>query len=110
MTAGTFPRAAKTEQLSSFPTGPKTEKEKIMTEYHSSAEDPGTKTPPVKPTSRPLKVGINLPVTEGALAGKTARWADLFALASQAEALGFDSLWVPDHLLVQTILHNGATF
>lgn len=50
---------------------------------------------------RPLKVGINLPTTEGALLGKTARWADLFAFAERAEALGFDSLWVPDHLLVR---------
>jgi alkanesulfonate monooxygenase SsuD/methylene tetrahydromethanopterin reductase-like flavin-dependent oxidoreductase (luciferase family) len=49
---------------------------------------------------RPLKVGINLPTTEGGIAGKTARWADLFAIASRAEALGFDSLWVPDHLLI----------
>ena len=49
---------------------------------------------------RPLKVGINLPTTEGALSGKTASWADLFAFAERAEALGFDSLWVPDHLLL----------
>lgn len=49
---------------------------------------------------RPLKVGINLPTVEGTLAGKTASWADLFALAQRAEAIGFDSLWVPDHLLL----------
>jgi alkanesulfonate monooxygenase SsuD/methylene tetrahydromethanopterin reductase-like flavin-dependent oxidoreductase (luciferase family) len=49
---------------------------------------------------RPLKVGINLPTTEGAIAGKTARWADLFAFAERAESLGFDSLWVADHLLL----------
>ncbi len=49
---------------------------------------------------RPLKVGINLPTVEGTLAGKTASWADLLAFAGRAEALGFDSLWVPDHLLL----------
>src|SRR5260221_6637811 len=49
---------------------------------------------------RPLKVGLNLPTVEGALAGKTAGWADLLAFAQRAEALGFDSLWAPDHLLV----------
>ncbi len=49
---------------------------------------------------RALKVGLNLPTVEGALGGKTARWADLLAFARRAEALGFDSLWVPDHLLV----------
>jgi len=77
-----------------------------MTEYQSSAEDTRTKMDTVARTSRPLKVGINLPITEGALAGKTARWADLFAIASQAEALGFDSLWVPDHLLVRWQEHT----
>src|SRR5437764_3476187 len=51
-------------------------------------------------TLRPLKVGINLPTVEGTMAGKTASWADLFAFAERAEALGFDSLWVPDHLLL----------
>jgi len=84
----------------------KRKKEKIMTEDQSSAEDTRTKMDTVVRTSRPLKVGINLPITEGALAGKTARWADLFAIASQAEVLGFDSLWVPDHLLLQWQEHT----
>lgn len=53
------------------------------------------------PSRRPLKVGINLPTTEGGFAGQTARWANLLAFAERAEALGFDSLWVPDHLLVK---------
>jgi alkanesulfonate monooxygenase SsuD/methylene tetrahydromethanopterin reductase-like flavin-dependent oxidoreductase (luciferase family) len=56
--------------------------------------------PALQHATRPLKVGINLPTTEGALAGKTALWADLLAFAEQAETLGFDSLWVPDHLLL----------
>lgn len=51
-------------------------------------------------SSRPLKVGLNVQIVEGALAGKTAGWANLLAFAQQAEALGFDSLWVPDHLLL----------
>lgn len=77
-----------------------------MTDYQSSAEGTGTKMDAVVRAARPLKVGINLPTTEGALAGKTARWADLFAFAQQAEALGFDSLWVPDHLLVRWQQHT----
>jgi alkanesulfonate monooxygenase SsuD/methylene tetrahydromethanopterin reductase-like flavin-dependent oxidoreductase (luciferase family) len=52
-------------------------------------------------TIRPLKVGINMPTTEGSFAGKMARWADLLAFAERAEALGFDSLWIPDHLLLK---------
>jgi alkanesulfonate monooxygenase SsuD/methylene tetrahydromethanopterin reductase-like flavin-dependent oxidoreductase (luciferase family) len=46
---------------------------------------------------RPLKVGLHLPHWEGGIEGVTPRWADLLALARQAEAVGFDSLWVADH-------------
>jgi probable F420-dependent oxidoreductase len=48
---------------------------------------------------RPLKVGIMLPDTEREMAGGSARWADLAAMARVAEDSGFDSLWVSDHLL-----------
>jgi alkanesulfonate monooxygenase SsuD/methylene tetrahydromethanopterin reductase-like flavin-dependent oxidoreductase (luciferase family) len=47
--------------------------------------------------ARPLRVGLQLPHWEGGLGGVTPRWADLLALAQQAEAVGFDSLWVADH-------------
>jgi alkanesulfonate monooxygenase SsuD/methylene tetrahydromethanopterin reductase-like flavin-dependent oxidoreductase (luciferase family) len=46
---------------------------------------------------RPLKVGLQVPHWEGGMGGITPRWADLLALAQQAEAVGFDSLWVADH-------------
>ena len=46
---------------------------------------------------RPLKVGLHIPHWEGGIDGVTPRWADLLALAQQAEAVGFDSLWVADH-------------
>jgi alkanesulfonate monooxygenase SsuD/methylene tetrahydromethanopterin reductase-like flavin-dependent oxidoreductase (luciferase family) len=71
-----------------------------MADYQQSIADTQTKVDAMMRPKRPLKVGINLPTTEGAMAGKTARWADLFAFAGRAEAFGFDSLWVPDHLLV----------
>ena len=48
---------------------------------------------------RPLKVGLLLPVIEGTMAGDTPRWTDVLAIARRAEELGFDSLWVSDHLL-----------
>ena len=51
------------------------------------------------PTNRPLKVGLILPDTEREMGGATARWSDLAAMARQAEGLGFDSLWVADHLI-----------
>jgi len=41
-----------------------------------------------------LKVGVQLPEIEW-----EARWADLLAMARRAEDVGFDSLWVGDHLL-----------
>lgn len=43
---------------------------------------------------RPLKVGIQLPEVE-----YVARWSELARMARLAEAAGFDSLWVGDHLL-----------
>ena len=49
--------------------------------------------------TRPLGVGLMLPDTEREMAGGTARWADLAAMARTAEDCGFDSIWVSDHLL-----------
>ena len=51
------------------------------------------------PGRRVLKVGLVLPQFEDLMAGRTARWNDLLAMARRAEALGFDSLWLVDHLL-----------
>ncbi len=50
-------------------------------------------------TSRPLKVGLQVTHWEGGFGGVTPRWADVLALARQAEDVGFDSLWVVDHAL-----------
>ncbi|RIK46902.1 MAG: LLM class F420-dependent oxidoreductase [Chloroflexi bacterium] len=48
---------------------------------------------------RPLKVGVILPHLEGWMTGETARWSDLLELARVAEDVGFDSLWLADHML-----------
>ncbi len=45
------------------------------------------------------KVGLMLPLIEGTMAGESASWRDLSAFSRRAESLGFDSLWLPDHLL-----------
>lgn len=42
----------------------------------------------------PLRVGIQLPEVE-----RVVRWPELKAIAIAAEEVGFDSLWVGDHLL-----------
>lgn len=44
--------------------------------------------------SRPLKVGVQLPEVE-----REVRWPELISMARTAEAVGFDSVWVGDHLL-----------
>jgi probable F420-dependent oxidoreductase len=38
---------------------------------------------------------------ENQASGTTTRWRDVLAMAKRAEAVGFDSLWLPDHLIVQ---------
>ena len=43
---------------------------------------------------RPLKVGVQLPEVE-----REVRWSEVRDMARTAEQVGFDSLWVGDHLL-----------
>lgn len=50
---------------------------------------------------RPLKVGLILPHWTGGMEGKTPSWTDILTLAQHAEAVGFDSLWVVDNLILQ---------
>jgi alkanesulfonate monooxygenase SsuD/methylene tetrahydromethanopterin reductase-like flavin-dependent oxidoreductase (luciferase family) len=47
----------------------------------------------------PLKVGLMLPTGEGEMAGGTARWNNIKTMVLQAEAGGFGSIWIADHLL-----------
>jgi alkanesulfonate monooxygenase SsuD/methylene tetrahydromethanopterin reductase-like flavin-dependent oxidoreductase (luciferase family) len=49
--------------------------------------------PPIRPT-----LGLNLPTWPRA-DGKVATWPEIRSLARDAEALGLDRLWVPDHLV-----------
>ena len=44
--------------------------------------------------TRPLRVGIQLPEVE-----RDVRWPEYLAMARGAEAVGFDSIWLGDHLL-----------
>jgi alkanesulfonate monooxygenase SsuD/methylene tetrahydromethanopterin reductase-like flavin-dependent oxidoreductase (luciferase family) len=43
---------------------------------------------------RPIRIGIQLPEVE-----RDVRWAEVVAMARAAEASGFDSVWLGDHLL-----------
>jgi alkanesulfonate monooxygenase SsuD/methylene tetrahydromethanopterin reductase-like flavin-dependent oxidoreductase (luciferase family) len=48
---------------------------------------------------RSPKVGLALWTFDGITPEGMPRWSDLKAMAECAEAVGFDSLWVPDHLM-----------
>jgi probable F420-dependent oxidoreductase len=50
---------------------------------------------------RPLKVGVQLPEVE-----REVRWPEVRDMARTAEEVGFDSLWVGDHLLYRKPLGN----
>jgi alkanesulfonate monooxygenase SsuD/methylene tetrahydromethanopterin reductase-like flavin-dependent oxidoreductase (luciferase family) len=45
-------------------------------------------------TNRPRKIGLQLPEVE-----RLVRWSELRQMAQLAEQIGFDSLWVGDHLI-----------
>ena len=49
--------------------------------------------------ARSPKVGLALLTFDGITPDGMPRWSDLKAMAQCAEAVGFNSLWVPDHLM-----------
>ena len=54
--------------------------------------------------ARPLLVGVQLPEVE-----RHVPWPELISMARKAEAVGFDSLWLGDHLLYELAggMHRG---
>ena len=48
---------------------------------------------------RPFEIGLVLPAEESWVDGATPRWIEIRDLALRAEALGFDTVWIPDELL-----------
>src|SRR6185295_18632699 len=50
------------------------------------------------PNPRRLELGLNLPYVEGTLDGRTPRWTDILAMAQTAESIGFDAIWISDHV------------
>ena len=45
---------------------------------------------PTAMRKRPLKIGLHLSIAD--------RWEDILAMAKRAASVGFDSLWMGDHL------------
>jgi probable F420-dependent oxidoreductase len=52
-----------------------------------------------------MKFGMMMP-TSGALAAGPSTLEAQLAIAQKAEALGFDSLWVPDHVVIPTTINS----
>ena len=52
-------------------------------------------------TGRPLEVGFLLMPAEDSASGTYPRWSEMLATVRRAEALGFDSVWLPDHLIIE---------
>lgn len=48
---------------------------------------------------RPFKIGIFVPHWEPPWGGRAPGWTEIAAMARRAEEVGFDSFWLPDHLL-----------
>jgi probable F420-dependent oxidoreductase len=48
---------------------------------------------------RPFKIGVFIPHMEWPWGEDALRWSELAAMARRAEEVGFDSIWLPDHLL-----------
>ena len=48
---------------------------------------------------RSIEIGLVLPMEEAWTDGSTPRWVEIRELALRAEAIGFDTVWVPDELL-----------
>jgi len=52
----------------------------------------------MEPKDTGLQLGVSIPTWDNS-AGQQAGWAEMHEIARLAEEIGFDSLWVPDHLL-----------
>src|SRR3954451_11735538 len=46
-----------------------------------------------------MRIGVVLPIADSAGPGRAPTWSEMAAFATQAEAIGLDSLWICDHLL-----------
>jgi alkanesulfonate monooxygenase SsuD/methylene tetrahydromethanopterin reductase-like flavin-dependent oxidoreductase (luciferase family) len=54
------------------------------------------------PPRRPLQLGFFVSAMAGGMRDGALRWSDLSAMAQRAEEIGFDSFWIPDHLLFRS--------
>jgi alkanesulfonate monooxygenase SsuD/methylene tetrahydromethanopterin reductase-like flavin-dependent oxidoreductase (luciferase family) len=89
-------RRAPERRRSPAPSGapPPSEVPTQVPERPTSHVQPRGRPEPAPSMGRPLQVGLQLPEVE-----REVRWPELRDIARTAEAVGFDSLWLGDHLL-----------
>ncbi len=51
--------------------------------------------------SRPMGLGLMVPIMEGSAFGGTPRFADMLAIVTTAADVGFDTVWFADHFAMQ---------
>ncbi|MDP9067253.1 MAG: LLM class flavin-dependent oxidoreductase [Actinomycetota bacterium] len=56
-----------------------------------------------------MRFGLALPHYDTSLAGEPASWPGVRRIATRAEAAGFDSVWVSDHLFLDWSKYGGST-
>jgi alkanesulfonate monooxygenase SsuD/methylene tetrahydromethanopterin reductase-like flavin-dependent oxidoreductase (luciferase family) len=49
--------------------------------------------------NRPFDIGIYIPHFEHPWSGRTISWREIHDIAQRVEQVGFDSVWLPDHLI-----------
>jgi alkanesulfonate monooxygenase SsuD/methylene tetrahydromethanopterin reductase-like flavin-dependent oxidoreductase (luciferase family) len=54
---------------------------------------------PALSKDRPFKIGFMLTAMFGGMRDGLVRWPEIRAMAECAESVGFDSFWIPDHLI-----------
>jgi probable F420-dependent oxidoreductase len=50
------------------------------------------------PNQSRLTLGLNLPYVERSMDGVTPRWTDILDMVQTAEEIGFDAVWISDHV------------
>lgn len=62
----------------------------------------GTKTPIWFESTRPMSLGLMIPIGEGSHFGSTPRYADMVEMAEVARDVGFEVIWFADHFSFET--------
>ena len=57
-------------------------------------------------TTRPMGIGVMLPLLDGGAFGGQPRFKDVLEMAQTVEACGFDAIWMPDHFIFRHEANN----